>query len=300
MLVRQIALARFGLGAIKAGRPTSDLTAVIAPIYLYHRYQIDAAAKLIGGYDFRYAVKGDGEASARPVASERQREALAALVATLDPAALDLPDATLDLLTPELQSFSGAPSGAEKFGGATAPMFDLLAAADAAAAKSLGAILHPARSARLVELERRGAEALSYGEVLSALERRLFWIEAIGRKAEIARRGQTRFVAMLIEIASGGAAAGEAQAASWALNFGPDASPSPEVRIRTNAYLKALAGRLVASPVDGFGADRAHREGLRDMILAHLMRPAPALAPGAPALKIPPGAPIGEDCWHCE
>lgn len=300
MQVREIALARFGLDAIKAGRPTSDLSAVIAPIYLYHRYQIDAAAKLIGGYDFRYAVKGDGEASARAVAPDRQRAALAALVATLDPAALDLPDTTLDQLTPELQSFSGASAGAEKFGGATAPMFDLLAAADAAMTKTLGAILHPARSARLVELERRSAEALTYGEVLSLLERRLFWTPAEGRQAEIARRGQTRFVAMLIEIASGGAAAGEVQAASWALNFGPGASASPEVRMRTNAFLKSLAASLGASPVDGFGADRAHREGLRDMILAHLMRPAPALAPGAPAPKIPPGAPIGEDCWHCD
>lgn len=300
MRVREIGLARFGAGAIKPGRPTSDLAAVIAPLYLYHRYQVDAAAKLIGGYEFRYALNGDGDAAGTPVEPERQRAALAALIATLDPAALDLPDATLDLLTPELQSFDEVSTGGERFGGDAAPMFDILAAADAAGGKSLTALLHPARSARLVEQERRRPDALNYDEVLSAIERRLFWMPADGRLAAIQRRLSTRFVAVLIEIGSGGAAAAEQQAASQFLSFGDDAAASPEVRIRTNGYLRSLAGRLGASPVDGFGADRVHRDGLAAMIRAHLDRPAPAIAPSAKSHLTPPGAPIGEDCWHCE
>ncbi|MFZ5617040.1 MAG: zinc-dependent metalloprotease [Pseudomonadota bacterium] len=300
MRVREIALSRFGVDAIKTGRPISDLKAVIAPIYLYHRYQIDAAAKLVGGYEFRYAVKGDGEAAGRPVEPARQRAALAALAATLDPAALDLPDATLDLFTPEIESFSGSPSGAELFSSDTAPMFDLLSAADAAATKTLAAILHPARAARLVETERRRADALTYEETLGALEDRLFWSPAEGRRAEIARRLETRFISMLIEVASGGAAGGDAQAATSFLSFGPGASASPEVRIRTNAYLKSLAGRLAPSPLDGFGANRTHREALRAMIAAHLERPAPAIVPAAKATSVPPGSPIGEDCWFCD
>ncbi len=302
MRVRQIALSRFGDRSIKAGRPTSDLSAVIVPIYLYHRYQIDAAAKLIGGYDFRYALKGDGDYAAKPVAGERQRAALSALVATLDPATLDLSDATLDILTPEIESFLGGSGGAELFAGATAPMFDLLAAADAAGSKTLGAIFHPARSARLIELERRGGDAPTYAETLAAVEDRLFWASAAGRQAEIARRLQTRFVSMLIEIASGGGAAGEAQASSNFLNFGPGATASPEVRVRANAYLKSLGAKLGASPVDGFGADRVHRDALSDMISAHLSRPAPAIAPVAKVTKTPPGSPIGsaEECWFCD
>lgn len=302
MRVREIALSRFGDNTIKTGRPTSELSAVIVPLYLYHRYQVDAAAKLVGGYDFRYAVKGDGDHAAKPVAAGKQREALASLVATLDPATLDLPDATLDKLNPEIESFLGGSGGAELFESAAAPMFDLLAAADAAGAKTMGAVLHPARLARLIEMERRGGDTLTFAETLDALEARLFWTQAAGRQAEIARRLQARFVSLLIEIASGGAAAGETQAASFALNFGSGASASPEVRLRTNAYLKALAAKLVASPIDGFGADRTHREALRDMILAHLSRPAPAIAPVQKAPKVPPGSPIGaaEDCWFCD
>ncbi len=302
MRVREIALSRFGDAAIKTGRPTSDLSAVIAPVYLYHRYQVDAAAKLIGGYEFRYAIKGDGDHAGKPVDATRQRAALSALLRTLDPAVLDLSDAALDRLNPEIDSFDGRASGAELFANDTSPMFDLLAAADAAGAKTLGAILHPARLARLVEMERRGGDVLTFAETLDALEGRLFWTPAEGRQAEIARRLQGRFVSMLIEIASGGAAAGESQAASLGLNFGPGAVASPEVRLRSNAYLKSLASRLGASPVDGFGADRTHREGLRDMIVAHLSRPAPAIAPVANATPIPPGGPIGgaEDCWFCD
>lgn len=303
MRVREIALSRFGDGAIKAGRPTSDLKAVIVPVYLYHRYQVDAAAKLIGGYEFRYAVKGDGDARARPVAADRQRAALAALVATLDPAALDLPDATLDLLTPEISSFDGRASAAELFASDTAPMFDLLAAADAAGGKTMSAVLNPSRLARLVEMERRGGDALTVADVFDALETRLFWTPAEGRHAEIARRLQARFISMLIEIASGGATSAESQAAAVGLDYGGGQTASPEVRLRANAYLKSLASRLGASPVDGLGADRSHREGLKDMILAHLARPAPAMIPSARAARVPPGSPIGssaEACWFCD
>jgi hypothetical protein len=105
---------------------------------------------------------------------------------------------------------------------------------------------------------------------------------------------------MLIEIGSGGASAGETQAATAFLSFGPGAAASPEVRLRTNTFLKSLAGRLGASPIDGFGADRGHRDGLASMIRAHLDRPAPAIAPAAKTHPIPPGAPIGEDCWFCD
>lgn len=299
--VREIALERFGEGAIKAGRPTSELAAMIVPIYLYHRYQVDAAAKLVGGYEFRYALKGDRAAAGKPVTPERQRAALAALVATLDPEGLDLPDSTLDLLTPALASFSGVAAGAELFESDTAPMFDLLSAADAAATKTLSALLHPARSARLVEMERRRADTLSYGETLDAIERRLFWSSTEGRKAEITRRMQMRFIAMLIEIATGASATADSQAPTTFLSF-EGVAASPEVRLRTNAYLKSLAGRLGAAPIIGPGHDRAHRGALADVIAAHLSRPAPAISPTAKPIEIPPGSPIGgrEECWFCD
>ena len=64
-------------------RPASrnrDLRRAFVPIWLIHRYQVEAAAKLLGGVDFAYAVNGDGHGEARIVAPADQRRALDALL----------------------------------------------------------------------------------------------------------------------------------------------------------------------------------------------------------------------------
>jgi len=282
--VRRIALTNFGERSLKSGQPTSDLRALLVPVYLYHRYQVAAAAKLIGGYDFRYASQGDGPASGAPVSAGRQRAALAALTATLRPAALDLPDTTVDALTPPAAPFTGGASG-ETFPGDLGPMFDLLRAADAAGAETLHALLHPRRLARLVEMERRRADALSVGETLRAIEATVFAAAANPRQGEIARTLQTRFVSTLMDLAAG---AGDG---------GADAAAPAAVQARVDAYLRELHGRLAPGPP----GEQAHRAWLGARIDAHLSRPAPARLPSAPAARIPPGPPIGaasaEQSW---
>ncbi len=284
MRVRQIALANFGERSLKAGEPTSDLKAILVPVYLYHRYQAAAAAKLVGGYDFRYSSKGDGPAAGAPVPAERQRAALAALVRTLDPAVLDLPDATLNKLTPALASFYGS-GGAELFESDTGAMFDLMSAVDAAGSETMGALLHPERLARLVETERRDETALGPEEVFSAVETQVFATPAAARHGEIARTLQTRFVSTLIDLAA-------------------EENMTPAVQARIDAYLRSLRGRLapgIFSTVRA-GADAGHRAFLTAKIDAHLARPAPAAAPVALQPEVPPGSPIGarEDCWFCD
>lgn len=323
MRVRNIALSKFGLGAIKTGRPVSDLRAVIVPIYLYHRYQVDAAAKLIGGYDFKYALNGDRDPAGAPVPAARQRAALSALVATLDPAVLDLPDATLNLLNPPLAGFGGGAGEGEFFDSPSGAMFSLLSAADAAATKTLTALLHPARSARLIDMASRDPNALSHRELLAAIEDRLFAAQPNERLAEIARREQERFISILIAIASGHAAGVDSQTSSQFLVFGPGTSAAPEVVRRTNVYLAGLAARLSAplqpaaeqesgapadavdatpAPTRSFAPDNAARSDMVRRINAYLSSPAPAVVPAARAVKVPPGSPIGggEDCWFCD
>ena len=73
MEVRAAALQRFGVGALAAGEPVANLRRKFVPIWLLHRYQVEAAAKLIGGVDFSYSVRGDGRESARPVPAADQR-----------------------------------------------------------------------------------------------------------------------------------------------------------------------------------------------------------------------------------
>lgn len=297
MQVRAIALANFGLRSLKDGLATSDLRAVIVPVYLYHRYQVAAAAKLVGGYDFRYSSKGDGPANGAPVPAIRQRAALAALAATLDPAALDLPDATLDALTPSLASFSGG-GGAETFASDQGPMFDLLRAADAAGAETIRALLHPRRLARLVETERRDAGALGVEETLRAIEAAVFASPASPRQSEIARTLQTRFVSTLMDLAAGSGASGESQASAVGLGSGSGETAPAAVQARIDAYLRGLRARIASGPA----SEAAHRAWLGARIDAHLARPAPARLPSASAARVPPGPPIGsaEACWFCD
>ena len=285
MRVRKAALGRFGLDVIRAGDPTYDLRAVLVPVYLYHRYEVAAAAKSIGGYDFRYSLRGDGGQVGAIVPAARQRAALDALLATLDPAALDLPDDTLDLLNTPLDSFGAGGAGAEYFPGTTGAMFDLMTAADTAASQTLGALLHPARVARLIETERRDPAALSFEDVLGGVEGVVFAAPATPRQAGILRREQVRYASMLIDLAS-------------------DAGATPETVARTDAYLGALSQRIAAKARRASDADKATGTDITRKIAAHLSRAAMPAVPVAPGVDVPPGSPIGSDrgeaCWHCD
>jgi len=66
--IRSAALARFGENAIKDGTPMAQLEDTLVPLYLLHRYQTEAAVKEIGGLDYRYQLRGDGQMNPEIVA----------------------------------------------------------------------------------------------------------------------------------------------------------------------------------------------------------------------------------------
>ena len=280
LAVRAIALENFGLNVIKSGQDTSSLRATIVPIYLYHRYQIAAATKLIGGYRFNYALNGDGREGGVPVSVERQTAALRALVETLDPEMLDLPDSLLNLLTPPVATFTSFESG-EYFDGNTGPVFDVLNAADAAGAITISALLHPDRVARLIELNRRGNDSsLAFKDVLGALEAQLF-SSVDSRHEPIQHRLQSRYLDELITLAHNG---------------------TPETASLITGYLRGLRNRITPGLLDGQTPNRAHREWLVGAIERYLNRPAKP-AEKDQSVSVPAGSPIGaagfETCWHC-
>ena len=57
MAVRHAALARFGAANVARGRPLAELQETLAPLYFYHRYQLAAAAKVLGGLEYRHALR---------------------------------------------------------------------------------------------------------------------------------------------------------------------------------------------------------------------------------------------------
>lgn len=144
--VREIGLARFGLDMIRAGEPFSTLEYVLLPLYMHHRFQLRSAAQSLGGADFRYALKGDGQTPFTIVSAEEQRDALETLLSTLDVDFLALPEEIVAMIPPPAYRYSEG----EAFPGRTQLVFDPLGAAEAAASFTVGEVLHPDRMARLV------------------------------------------------------------------------------------------------------------------------------------------------------
>jgi hypothetical protein len=163
--IRKAALARFGERAIKPGRPMALLADVLVPLYLLHRYQTEAAVKLLGGLEFRYAMRGDGQLVTRLVPGQDQRRALGAVLATLSPTALTLREDLLRLLPPRPPEYGPT---RDTFRGHTGLTFDPLGAAEGAATHTMGFLFDPRRAARLVEHHQRDASLPDLHEVLRA------------------------------------------------------------------------------------------------------------------------------------
>ena len=108
--VRKAALARFGPDAIRDGTPMAQLEDTLVPLYLLHRYQTEAAAKWIGGLNYRYAIRGDGGIVTDPLPAAEQREALKAVLGHALAHRVTLPDSLLKLLPPRPPDYPRTPS----------------------------------------------------------------------------------------------------------------------------------------------------------------------------------------------
>jgi hypothetical protein len=282
MEVRKIALSRFGLRNLPDGAAVSDLRRVLVPIYLFHRYQIDAVAKLIGGTDFTYAVKGDGHEAAKAVEPMRQAAAMDALIGVLSPAALDLPDPLLDLLSSGQAQSPDPQNDIEIF--STEPVFDLPWASTVIAARVWSDLFAPARLDRLIEANRRDPAQPGL-QVL--LDKALKAVQPdpgqTGRQRELSRRVRHRLVVTL--------------AADLAT---PAVSPTAAaiIRSRLTAYGHALAQMSAAKTSGSDFADQAQAKYLSSLLLEESGERLAALAAkGRAALPTPPGSPIGESDW---
>src|SRR5262249_26127736 len=107
MQVRAAALRRFGENNIREGAPLATLEDVLVPLYMLHRYQVEAASKLVGGMDYTFALRGDGETPTQIVAPAEQRRALAAGLAALKPQVLALPEPLLKKISPRPPGYEG-------------------------------------------------------------------------------------------------------------------------------------------------------------------------------------------------
>ena len=155
MKVRRKALDIFSEKAIQKDSPMALLEEVLVPTYLLHRYEIEAVAKSIGGLYFTHALKNDGQEPTKMVDPAVQWKAFDALMATVSPEALALPEALIAKIPPRPTGYSAT---VETFTGFTGPTFDPIAAASSAAAETLSSLLDAERAARLIEYHARDSK----------------------------------------------------------------------------------------------------------------------------------------------
>lgn len=150
MVIRQIALNNFGSSNLKSGRNWSDLEEILVPVYYFHRFQIQAVAKWIGGVDYAYSSKGDAAVppSLEIVSGVKQRQALDAMIATLDPKFLALPTKVVSIMLPKATNNYRT---RESINGDTGATLDQLSLASASAQHTLNGLLHPQRLARVLQ-----------------------------------------------------------------------------------------------------------------------------------------------------
>ena len=270
MDIRRAALNRFGERNIRMGRPMSDLEDVLVPIYLFHRYQTEATVKLVGGVDYAYNLRGDGQSGPAVVNPDRQRDALNKLLRTLDPAELTLPEHIASLIPPRPARI---PTTREHFRGYTDPILDPVAMAETAAQHTSDLIFNSNRAARLAVQQSRDASQLSLSETIQSVLDATITKEMPSGYYGIVQRGiNTAVLRSLLQLAA-------------------DQNASPDVQAIAMHQIRDLTEWLEAAGQTGNELSRAHFLFLGDMINRFQKDPVAFDAPPAP--YTPPGAPIG-------
>lgn len=164
--VRRIALEGFGEHRIRYGTPMARLEEPLVTTYLYHRFQLESAASVIGGLYYHYKVRGDVQEHPRIVPSAKQYEGINAMLKTIEPGALELPEGLRDIMPPRPQHFR---EHKDLFSGRTGLAFDGFAIAETAAGMSVGILLHPERVTRMVEYHARDPSVPGLVELIDKL-----------------------------------------------------------------------------------------------------------------------------------
>ncbi len=166
--VRAKVLDTFSEKAIKMNEPISSLEEVLVPMYFLHRFQIEATSKMVGGLNYSYKARGDQLAYPKLIRSSDQQGAIDALIKTLQPDFLRIPEHLLAVLSPKVPSYGRT---RESFKSNTGVAFDPIAAAETSAEMTLKFLFHPQRAERLVQQQLRDGTLPGLGEMINQLIR---------------------------------------------------------------------------------------------------------------------------------
>ena len=201
MKVRRAALNRFDETVIKKDAPMATMEEALVPLYMYHRYAVEAAASAVAGQDFVYGFRGDDRIPTKWVSNAQQRAAIAALVSTLSPSELALPKNALEKIPPRPSGWAGH---RELFARYTGDAFDPISPASIAADVTIGFTLQPDRAARMVAQHAVDPTLPGLADVIESLRKATFGAAAATPYEQEIRRATARaLVERLIWLAGG-------------------------------------------------------------------------------------------------
>ena len=263
--IRKQAIANFSQDNIRKGEPLTVLEDVFVPLYFFHRYQTEAAVKLIGGMEYDYSLKGHEGVMPRYLSAEKQKNALNAVSATLRPDHLMIPEDKLKLFPPRAFGYSRT---RESFKSDVGVSFDAFGAAATSSNMTLSLLLHPQRANRLVQQKTLDPQNLGFTDVLDSVLANVFsQSSSDAYEKEIMRTVQYVTLHQLIGLAA-------------------NDDVSPQVKAIVNAKLDSF--KKIIDAKSSFG-----KELLREI---SKFRKDPEEFKKISTPTIPDGSPIGMDC----
>lgn len=268
--IRKVAINNFSVDNIQEGTPYSVLEDVFVPLYFFHRYQTEGVAKVIGGLEYNYAVKGDGQEVVAVADKSLQQEALKSVLRTLDAAEIAIPKEKLSLFPP--RSF-GTPRTRESIKGKTGVSFDALSAVETASDMTLKFLLHPEKASRLIQQKAIDTDNVGLADVLDQLI-----ASTINKKQKDTYLNEAQTIInfrVLYHI----------------MNLAGHTNVHPQVNAIASQKINELNMQLMKdSGANAISAEMVKRiKSYREHPEQFKMIPSP---------KIPDGSPIGMSCFH--
>ena len=169
--IRNKALKNLDLENLENGESYDRIEDIMVPIYMLHRYQIEATAKALGGIDYLYFVKNKDNNKVRFVNKDMQIKSLNSLLRVIHPSNLIIPNNLIELLGP--RSYAN-PRTRENFVSNTGVAFDYINASSSIINHVFTFMLNPERMNRIYQQNMFGKNILTLEDYFSKMQDSFF------------------------------------------------------------------------------------------------------------------------------
>lgn len=238
MAVRQAAMRAFDERAVQPGEPMYLLSMRFLHVYLHHRYSLEGLIKSVGGMDFRYAVRGDGQVPTSVIPVAEQRAALTLALDALQPAQLEVPERVLALIPPVPPGGDDGYDWLPRAGTAV----DHVALAGGLATEVIEGLMERERMNRVSLFFARDANQMNLNELMETILERTWLAPTAQGPGALALQRVVRRVVL-----------------NTMLDRAGDARATADVRQVVALHLEMLAARLESSAPSGNVANDALR-----------------------------------------